>query len=364
MLKCFNQASNILLSDIKDIRDKDKDIKSFSNLSIPLDPQQFYQDFGYLLHPKTGQYVSNLTDYQYHIWNDKHNSKYRLILKSQKVGITTSTLLEDFQDSITRFRGHDILIIAQSQNHANEQLRTLKNLILNSEKYRQFLITNPSELLLKEEKSKVSVAYLKNPDNPLKPSRIISLGSSESGIWSWKNVSKIHMSDIAATNLVDDSGLFAAAFSRLANTDGSLVIETPPRGARGRVYEIFEQIQKGESEFSLHIVKADQAVTAGLISAEFLTAERQRLGSLYPQYYQAEFLEGQGNLFSQISIDRAVEAGELYDPDNYSEGSEKYLLCDPGYGSSAFSVTVCQFVMNNNNEGMRRKQIQILYSDQ
>jgi hypothetical protein len=62
-------------------------------------------------------------------------------------------------------------------------------------------------------------------------------------------VSKIHMSDIAATNLVDDSGLFAAAFSRLANTDGSLIIETPPRGARGRVYEIFEQIQKGESEF-------------------------------------------------------------------------------------------------------------------
>ncbi len=43
-------------------------------------------------------------------------------------------------------------------------------------KYRQFLITNPSELLLKEEKSKVSVAYIKNPDNPLHPSRIIALG--------------------------------------------------------------------------------------------------------------------------------------------------------------------------------------------
>ena len=238
----------------------------------------------------------------------------------------------------------------------------MKNLILNSETYRQFLITNPSELLLKEEKSKVSVAYLKNPDNPLKPSRIIALGASEGGVWSWKNVSKIHMSDIAATNLVDDSGLFAAAFSRLANTDGNLVIETPPRGARGRVYEIFEQIQKGESEFSLHIVKANQAVAAGLISVEFLNAERQRLGPLYPQYYNAEFLEGTGNLFSQVSIDRAVEAGELYDPDHYSEGSEKYLLCNPGYGSSAFAVTVCQFVKNSNER--TRKQIQILYSNQ
>jgi hypothetical protein len=107
MLKCFNQASNILLSDIKDNRDKDKGVDSspFSSISIPLDPAEFYKDFGYLLHPKTGEYVSNLTQYQYNIWNDKYHSKYRLVLKSQKVGITTSVLLEDFQDSITRFRG-------------------------------------------------------------------------------------------------------------------------------------------------------------------------------------------------------------------------------------------------------------------
>ena len=67
-------------------------------------------------------------------------------------------------------------------------------------------------MLLKEEKSKVSVAYIKNPDNPLKPSRIIALGASEGGVWSWKNMSKIHMSDIAATNLVDDSGYLLQHF--------------------------------------------------------------------------------------------------------------------------------------------------------
>ncbi|HJT85420.1 MAG TPA: hypothetical protein VJ697_13150 [Nitrososphaeraceae archaeon] len=358
ILKSYERLQRLLIDEETTITENN----SKNNISIPLDPQEFYKDFGYLLHPKNGEPVQNLTDYQYNIWNDKYHSKYRLVLKSQKVGITTSTLLEDFHDAITRFRGHDILIIAQSQNHANEHLRTLKNLILNSDKYRQFLITNPSELLLKEEKSKVSVCYIHNPDNPFQPSRIIALGSSESGIWSWKNVSKIHMSDIAATQIVDDSSLFAAAFSRLANTDGSFIIETPPRGARGHVYEIYEQINKGESEFSLHIVRADQAVEAGLISADFLIAERQRLGPLYPQYYAAEFIEGISNLFSQVSIDRAIEAGRLYDPDNYYlEQSEKYLLCDPGYGSSAFSVTVCQFVMNS--EGTR-KQIQILHSDQ
>jgi hypothetical protein len=137
MLKCFNQASNLLLSDIKDNRDNNnnKDNKQISNISILLDPQEFYNDFGYLLHPKTGEYVIELTDYQYKIWKNENNAKYRVVIKSQKVGISTSALLEDFQKSITTCKGKDILIIAQTQSHANEHLRTLKNLILNSEKY-------------------------------------------------------------------------------------------------------------------------------------------------------------------------------------------------------------------------------------
>lgn len=130
MLKCFNQASNLLsLSSLDDSRNNNnnKDPKHLLvNINIPLDPQEFYNDFGLLLHPKTGYEVPRLTDYQTKIWNDKYHSKYRLILKSQKVGITTSVLLEDFQDSITRYRGKDILIIAQTQYHSNEHLRTLK----------------------------------------------------------------------------------------------------------------------------------------------------------------------------------------------------------------------------------------------
>ena len=66
-------------------------------------------------------------------------------------------------------------------------------------------------------------------------------------------------------------------------------------------------------------MKANQAVQAGLISSEFLNAERQRLGYLYPQYYMAEFLEGTGNLFLISSIDRAVQLGEQFNPDEYRE---------------------------------------------
>lgn len=324
MLKCFSQANNILLSSLNDKRREEgsteeenntKENKSISNVNIPLDPQEFYKDFGYLLHPKTGEYKTELTDYQYKIWKNENNSKYRLVIKSQKVGLSTSALLEDFQKSITTCKGKDILIIAQTQSHANEHLRTLKNLILNSEKYRQFLITNPSELLLREEKTKVGVAYIKNPDNALQPSRIIALGSSETQVWSWKQVGHIHFSDITASKLVDDSSLFAAAFSRLANTDGTMLIETPSRRPVGKVYEIYEKyyVNKEKSDlFDITIVKASEAVKAGLITSEFLKAEKERLGPLYSQFYEAEFLSIGGNLFPYEDIDFAIEMGEKY----------------------------------------------------
>jgi len=267
-------------------------------------------------------------------------------------------LLEDFQDALTGCRGYDILLIAQTQNHANEHLRTLKNLILNSAKYSRYLITNPSELLLKEEKTKVGVAYIKNPDNQKKPTRIIALGAtSEGSIWSWKNVKKIHMSDVTSANLVDDSGLFAAAFSRLANTDGSLIIEAPPRGPKGKTYEIYQQILEHKSQFKLFVIKAEQAVTHGLITLDFLDEERQRLGPLYPQYYEAEFIAGRGNVYSHLSIDKAVERGTLYDPQNVNKFLPKYLLIDEGFSSSKFAVLIAQW-------DKHKRQLQILHAEE
>jgi len=64
---------------------------------IPLDPDEFYQDFGLLEHPLTKLPVQHLTAYQYAVWKDGQRHRYREVIKSQKVGITTSSLIEDFQ---------------------------------------------------------------------------------------------------------------------------------------------------------------------------------------------------------------------------------------------------------------------------
>ncbi|MDH3780288.1 MAG: hypothetical protein OES15_05465 [Nitrosopumilus sp.] len=44
-----------------------------------------------------------------------------------------------------------------------------------------------------------------------------------------------------------------------------------------------------KSEFKIHEIPALMTVYAGLINQEFLDAERERLGPLYPMYYECDF---------------------------------------------------------------------------
>lgn len=281
-----------------------RNLEDLSSIEVPRDPQAFYEDMGLLEHPATRQPVKKLTFYQKNVWNDSFRYRYRLTLKSQKVGITTTALMEDFQKAILpkddplSCRGKEILIIAQTLDHAKNHLYTLRKMILNSAKYSRFLITKPTELVLRDEVTKITVLFIKNPDNPFKPTKIIARGTNEAGVWSWKDVKHIHMSDIAINKAIDDSGLFGASFSRLANTRGSFHIETPPRGQRGTVWDIFkksklEQQPKDDreiSKFKINMIPSDYAVQSGLITQEFLDEERERLGALYGQYYECDFI--------------------------------------------------------------------------
>jgi hypothetical protein len=215
---------------------------------IPNDPQRLYEEFGLLIHPKTGLPSPNLTPYQYDVWKAGFYHKYRLAIKSQKIGLTTSVLMEDFQHGITDCKGYEILVIAQTVPHAREHLYTLREMLLNSTKYAPFLQLRPTELLMKDQVTKVTVLHIKNPDNPKRPTRIIGLGGNEASIWSWKRVKHIHLSDIAVVTKKDYSGVVGAAMTRLANTDGSMIIETPPYGPRGKIYEIYMQSRLATSD--------------------------------------------------------------------------------------------------------------------
>jgi hypothetical protein len=239
-----------------EILDEYKD-SSLQNVHVPRDPNEFLRDFGGLPHPfKKGEdgfpeYVYEWTWYQLEAWGEQNT----IMVSSNKVGKTTSFSLEDFQSRLfPEHAGKNLLLVAQNQKMANEHLLDLKKMVRASPKYRQFLMERPDKEMFKEEKSKLETMYIRNPWDPLRPSRIMALGGSEASAYSWKNVDWIHMSDVSQLTSNNQKLFFGAMFSRLANTNGVAKIETIPGAKEGEVWRIWKEI-KGIKEASDNATK-------------------------------------------------------------------------------------------------------------
>lgn len=302
---------------------------------IPSELNDFYEKVGYFINQKTNEYVTVLAAHQIQTWADRWISKYRLYLKSQKIGLSTMILLEDLHIALTVGRGKEILIISQSKEKAKDHIQDLKKMIGNSI-YADFLIDRPitEEDLLRDERSKIDTIYLRNPDNPSNPTKIIALGITSAGsLISFKKVCHIHMSDVTLADMTEERFIeaFGGAFSRLANTDGSLVIECPPRGPSGPVFNIVDEddslkkdgvqieIEEGKkiltpSGFLVRRYTYQIGIDCGMITVQFIEKERRRLGVLFGMYYMADFYSTDQTWFDKNSINQTSDAAtEAYD---------------------------------------------------
>jgi len=315
-----NQIRELTLQSVEEIPDK-------------LD--EFYLNVGFFVNQKTNEYVTVLADHQIQTWADRWISQYRLYLKSQKIGLSTMILLEDLHIALTRGRGKEILIISQSKEKAREHIQDLKKMI-GSSIYADFLIDRAvtEEELLKDERSKIDTIYLRNPENPGTPTKIVALGITSAGsLISFKRVCHIHMSDVTLADMTEERFVeaFGGAFSRLANTDGSLVIECPPRGPSGPVFNIVDEddslkqdgitieLEEGKkiqtpSGFLVRKYTYQVGIDCGMITPEFIEKEKRRLGVLFGMYYLADFYSTDQTWFDKDSINQtSPEATEAYD---------------------------------------------------
>jgi hypothetical protein len=244
-------------------------------------------------------------------------------------------------------RGYDTLVIAQTKDLAKEHLRTLRQLMMNSPAYSKYLIESPSEIAefedddsisslrkaMRSEQTKTSVIYVRNPENEKQPSRIIALGLNNPGaILSWRNVKHLHISDATAAQ-GDYSAGIDNALSRLANTNGTCLIETIPSGPEGKIYDMHRQYKGKEwqpGDFKTYEITAEQAVKAGVIDQAFLDSEAKRLGPMYSMYYGAEFTQGSGNIFSNSDIDLCIQHYDL----SFKPGSYRILTADPAFSKA------------------------------
>ena len=332
------KGGNSLIFDTSDNNGDESDLRLCDIDEVPDDLDRFYSQVGQFVNRKTNEYVREFSDYQHEAWADRKKSKYRLYLKSQKIGLSTLFLLEDLHIALTRGRGNEILIISQSLAKAKDHLQDLKKMIIDSPRYGDFLIDRPetSEDLLRDERTKIDTIYLRNPERPRETTKIIALGITSPGsLISFKKVCHIHMSDITLADMTSERMYesFGGAFSRLANTDGSIVIECPPRGPHGPVFDIVDgdtslkqdgvtvDIEEGRQiltnqGFLVRRYTYQVGVSAGMITEEFIGKERHRLGVLFEMYYGASFYSSNTTWFKKEHIYQVSdEATAAYDSD-------------------------------------------------
>ena len=335
--------------------------------NIPLKPEEFYPSFGYLKHPATREPVRALADYQYDGWRKFLKHGRILEVKSHRVGESSKWMLVDFQLAVLpsshkiSTRGYDTMLLAPTKPQAIEILRDFRRRALESKRYSPFILDKPAEIdeygslstkaILRDEKSKTEAIYIKNPEDPIRPSRIIALGAGNPGsLESWPNFKHLHITDITASRK-DYKEALEIALTRIANTDGTVVIETIPGKPYGSIYDWAQryrgipesELQKGD--FCYVEVTAEQAVAAGVMPKDFLEGERRRLtASDFNALYMAHFGGTTGNVFKSADIERAIELGKKYDPESIRSTAEKSQGIDEGFGSSMFGVCVVQKV--------------------
>lgn len=302
---------------------------------IPDDIDVFYPEMGFFINQKTNEPVTTLAPHQLQTWYDRWISKYRLYLKSQKIGISTMILLEDIHVALTRGRGKEILIVSQSKDKAKDHLQDIQKMLRNSPKYHDYLLDAPKrgEQFLRDERTKVDTIYLRNPDNPKNTTKIIALGITSVGsLVSFKKVCHIHLSDITLADMVEErfQEAFGALFSRLANTDGTMVIEAPPRGTSGPVFDIVDEMDELKKDgFTVEIEENEKVITpsgflvrrltymvgvaCGMITEAFIEKERRRLGVLFAMYYMADFYTSDKAFFDKEYVKQtSIEATNIY----------------------------------------------------
>lgn len=323
------------------------------------DPILFYHSFcypdGYLVHDRTKEKIYGLTKYQIDFWKSILDFQYNILVKSNKIGISTLVALALIQNCFLRLHaGNEKLIVAQKHDMAVQHLKTVRELLLNSPNFKKFLIVKPIDGLSKDEVSKSSVLYIRNPYKWYQPTAIHAIGLSMGSSVSWKKVDWIWVSDITAAELNYDD-IIKGLFTRLAISQGKFVIETIPRRPNGIIYDLWNKAIKGENQFKWHKINCYDAIKEGIMTEEFILDEKRNHGADFSMFYEGEFVARTGNIFIPEQVENIKYVYEdllnfkksvISNPDlsRRFQPTDIVMGVDPGFSTSKFAITITQLV--------------------
>lgn len=278
---------------------------------IPGTISAFYEDLGNPFQDsKTGHHVKKLAPYQ-HRTIDLHMKHLKLlILKSQKIGLSSLCIIITLWHALTDCKGFELIVLAQSEDKAIQHGRDMRQIMLSS-RFKDYMITKPSQVpqALRDQVTTVTNVFLQNPDDPAHPTQIHILPPSATQIASLKRVKFAWLSDITFVRDVAtrQNLYFLALMSRLILTEGPVIIECPTIGHLGPIWEIdnrFQQMQKAgqtpeKYDFHVERIKVQEAVDAGLMREEAVEALRREHGPMFGALFEADWFAGDQAWYTQ-----------------------------------------------------------------
>ena len=289
---------------------------------------------------KTGESITELAPYQLRTCENLRRHRKLLVLKSQKIGLSSLGIVATLHEALTRCQGYEIIIMAQSSDKIKEHGRDMVNFIENS-RYSDYLIKKKAQVpgSQKNEVTSMWHIYLQNRDlTSLRPTHIYLLHPSSRQIASLKRVKHIWASDITIVDDVAQSqeSTFMALLSRLILTEGTIFIECPTVGNLGPIFRLdakFQELCKAgiidratgkvlrEKElppavaahtFFVDRIPVQEAVDAGVMGTDAVEALKIDHGPMFPAYFEADWFAGNAAWFTRHQLrDGTEEAARL-----------------------------------------------------
>ena len=283
--------------------------------------QRFYEELDYpFFSSVTKEPILKLARLQLDVWYDHITHKMIIILKSQKIGISSLCILITLWHALTDCMGMELIINAQTDDQAKTHAQDLRRIIKGSAKYRDYLIDTAFTGLglLKDEVTKVHTIYLHNPKKPTQPTKIIVVGMSPGALLSHKRVGFIWSSDFTISQLTSTKKeeVWSAMLSRRANTEGPVIVECPARDPSGPVYTAYERFERQTKEhekinplqdFFVFKYKYDLGLRDGFFTPEFIESEKRRLGPLFGTFYEADFFASGHTWYKQDMLQNVTD---------------------------------------------------------
>ena len=145
----------------------------------------------------------------------------------------------------------------------------------------------------------------------------------------------------------------AVAERYIAKSNPYIILVSTPNMPEGLMQTIE---QEPEESCLYHRIKLDYRYGLSKIYS-IKDIEIAKQSPSFDREYDLKYLGKVGNLYSQLSIQNAIDRGRDYNPDSINQLSEKYMTIDPAFSSSKFAILVGEWFKSE-------RQIRILYAEE